>query len=221
MPCKPTSSPSPNHQLAKLSLSSSSVVTATSAITLLLMKSKIILIAAFLGGGIFSIAWNPSSQKESTIDQRSSQGRNSSGSTLSKGKKLPGFNLESLFAYIRRVDANSEEDGADESTLRLLIFNVPEQHIPSVLIALDEVSHPERFKPIVTALYARWAEIDPAEAWASAQEEERFLSQARHGVLLTWLARDSESALAALLASPHRGNLNHVRLDRCVWGSSR
>ena len=27
-------------------------------------------------------------------------------------------------------------------------------------------------------------------------------------MLLTWLARDSESALAALLASPHRSNLN-------------
>ena len=87
------------------------------------MKSKIILITAFFGGGLFSVAWNPSSQQESTTNQRSSQGRNSSESTLSKGRKLSGFNLESLLAYIRRVDANPEEDRANESTLRLLMFS--------------------------------------------------------------------------------------------------
>ena len=192
-----------------LSYSSTSALNTTGTLTLLLMKSKFILIAAFVGGALFSAAWNPSSQKESAANPKSSsQVSNHSDFTHSQGSRLPSFNLESLLAYIRRVDTNLEEDRADESTLRLLMFSVPEEHLAAVLVALNEVSHRERFNPIVAALYARWAEVDPTEAWASAQEEERFLTQARQGVILTWLARDSEQALAALIASPHRSNLN-------------
>ena len=87
------------------------------------------------------------------------------------------------------------------------MFSVPETDIASVLDALKQVTHQQRFESSVTALYARWTELDPTNAWASATEEKDFLSEARRGVLLTWLSREPDIALEHLLDSPHRDNL--------------
>ena len=76
-----------------------------------------------------------------------------------------------------------------------------------MLDALREVNHQRRFESIVTALYARWTELAPESAWASANEEENWHSQARRGVLITWLSRDLNAALEELLTTPHESDL--------------
>ena len=188
-----------------------STIISKGTIALLLMNSKLILISCFLGGGLLSLAYNPADSDETiqTPELETSPSRVMS-STSSARPRRGGYNLDAILAAIRSYDDAPENEISQESSLRLLMFSVPAGDIATVLDELREVSNRKRFNEIAAALYARWTEIDANEAWASALEEERFLAAARRGVLVTWLSRDPESALAALVETPHKDDLRVV-----------
>ena len=186
-----------------------STITTKSTVALLLMNSKLILLSAFLGGGLLSLAYNPAPTQEAAQPQKTSAHSPSSNTSRSnpRPRRATGYSLDAVLTAIGNYDSSPERDLAQEKSLRLLMFSVPAKDIPSVLNALYETSHRDYFQDIVTSLYARWTELDPDSAWASAREQKEFLTQARRGVLVTWLSRDSEAALNALLETPHESNL--------------
>ena len=188
-----------------------STITSKGTLALLLMNTKLILISSFLGGGLLSLAYKPADSEETirTPEIKPPPSRAMS-STSNARPRRGGYNLASILAAIRSYDAAPENETSQESSLRLLMFSVPASDIPPVLETLREVSNRKRFNEIVAAVYARWTEIDPNTAWTSALEEKRFLAAARRGVLVTWLSRDSESALAALVETPHKDDLRVV-----------
>ena len=79
------------------------------------------------------------------------------------------------------------------------MFSVPEEYLDSVHRLFEEIENPDRFGEIAACFFSRWAEIDPEAAWLAALSEEAYLQSARRGVMLTWLNKDQEAALAAMM----------------------
>lgn len=194
-------------------LTHSSIQTSTGTISLILMKSKLLFLSSFLGGGLFAFPWVSDSVDEpAMVKNEHPQPRQYTSSTSRGGRvSRTGFDLDALLVEIQSYNEAEQRDSARESSIRLLMFRVPKGDIPLVVEALHGVSSRGRFENIVSALYARWTELDPEEAWANALEESRFMTHARRGVLITWLSVEPDTALAQLLASPHQSNLGVLR----------
>ena len=154
------------------------------------MKSKLLFLSSFLGGGLFAFPWVSDSVDEpAMVKNEHPQPRQYTSSTSRGGRvSRTGFDLDALLVEIQSYNEAEQRDSARESSIRLLMFRVPKGDIPLVVEALHGVSSRGRFENIVSALYARWTELDPEEAWANALEESRFMTHARRGVLITWLS---------------------------------
>ena len=171
-----------------------STITTKGTFALLLMNTKLILLSSFLGGGLLSLAYKPADSKETIrtpeIKQSPSQAVHSTSNTR---PRRGGYNLATILTAINNYDASPERDPVQENSLRLLMFSLPLGDILPVRDALQEVSNRNYFIDVAISFYARWAELDPEGAFASATEDERFVTPARRGALVTWLSRDPEA----------------------------
>ncbi len=115
----------------------------------------------------------------------------------------PSSNKHSLLDLIQeeilRYDRLEKKDTKLENQIKLAIFELPQTAIIELRKAISKVNNTSRFYGIMSALYARWAELDPAEAWASAIKESLFPKKSRESVLLTWLHLDREEAMKTIL----------------------
>ena len=140
----------------------------------------------------------PVGQQASTVDG----GGSGSGRSLASEKSKRESIVDTLRTY-----QESEFDAGLENNLRLLIFSSSLEELMAVRDALREMEPKSRFGRFATALYARWAELSPEEAWASALQDKDFEKEATRGVLFTWLAMDQEAALQSLLESKKKGHI--------------
>ena len=173
--------------------------TQTSAALLLIMKLKTTLALCFVGGAVLSYGLGERSTR-SVLPGQEEITRSSLPSRTDRSRRNePVFNLEQIAIAIRQFDSLDEDSPGAESRLRALMFSVPETYLASVHRLLEDVGNADRFDEIAACFYARWAEIDPKNAWLAALADETYPLPARRGVLLTWLNTDPEAALPGLL----------------------
>jgi len=112
-----------------------------------------------------------------------------------------GFTLEMVKEAMNDYDRTETPDPRLESRLRSLMFLVPEEALEDVFKILMASRDHQRFQQIAAALFACWAERDPAAALARSQEAADFSYQARRAVMITWLNQDIETAVVMMLAN--------------------
>ena len=180
---------------------------------LVIMNLKVAAIIALTAGFAISTAWSlrPSQgPQSSTLNEANSSGPLSGKTSQSKTAREAGFNLQALLTALKNYDQADEDNSSTESRLRAMIFNVPSQHLAEVKLTLDDLENSERFKKIIIAFYARWAEIDPESAWASMEESSEFKWDLRRAVLHTWIHMDPDSALDKLAGAQSKDDLAHL-----------
>jgi len=171
----------------------------SSATLLLIMKLKTTLALCFVGGAIFSYGWNENKGSAAREDEELAVQRSHSPRIQRDERNAPTFNLEQVANAFRRFDLLEKVSASEQSRLRALMFSVPESYLDSVLDLFDDLENPDRFSEIAACFYARWAEIDPEAAWRAALKEDMYLTEARRGVMLTWLNKDPEAAVGAMM----------------------
>lgn len=195
------------------------VSTQTSTALLLIMKLKTTLVLCFVGGAILSYGLSERNASSVPAGQEEITGSSLPSRTDRSRNNEPVFNLEQIAIAIRQYDSSVEDSSGAESRLRALMFSIPESYLASVHRLLEDVGNPHRFDEIAACFYARWAEIDPKNAWLAALADNTYLLPARRGVLLTWLNTAPETALAGLLE--HRTNKDIAILEEFLIGQTQ
>ena len=127
----------------------------------------------------------------------------SQSSDLSKKLKKESIDLQSLAREINGLPYK-ERSLERELALRLLMFELSEEQFLPVLDILKTVSDPFAVREITAALFARWAQFDPEQAFAAATDlkDSKLRYPARRGAIQTWAASDPDSAIAFLASEP-------------------
>jgi hypothetical protein len=121
------------------------------------------------------------------------------------------FSIESVGKAFDHYDRLIEQDLLAETRLRCLMFAVPREHLEDVLQLLLEMKNPGKFQEVACALFSRWAELDPLVALNTAERAGVFSSQARRGVVTTWLNTDPDAALERILSQASPGDLPTIK----------
>lgn len=121
------------------------------------------------------------------------------------------FSLEAAERAFAHNDALVESDPLVEAHLRCLIFAAPEAHMGDILRLLLETKNPEKFQEVACALFSRWTELNPEVALIAVQDAAAFSSQARRGVVTTWLNTDPDVALDYLLTEKSPDDIGYIK----------
>lgn len=199
-------------------LATGAVASASPAL-LLIMKLKATLALCFVSGAIISYGLSEQGAPVRAPGQAASADTSGPARIDRSRGNEPVFNLERIAAAIRQYDSPDEDSSSAESRLRALMFSVPEAYLASVHRLLEDVENPDHFDEITACFYARWAEIDPENAWLAALADETYPLPARRGVLLTWLNTDPEAALADLME--HRTDKDITILEEFLTGKAQ
>jgi len=187
--------------------------TALTGSLLLSMKTGIAISLAI--GALLSLGWNNYSKSSASTHQSLSV--NDQGSGLRSKHNPPpsssrptAFSMETLRHAISHFDGAAESDPYVETRLRSLMFTIPEKHLEEALQLLLNTKNTQRFSAISTALFARWAELNPEQALAQSNDAGPFNEQARRGALITWLNQDHAAAIDAIIDKKSTTDLRHL-----------
>ncbi len=187
--------------------------TATANYFLTIMNMKVATVLALSAGFTISSTWqgtrnSPVNKSQDRWENRASL---SHEATSTKGRQERGFDLGAFLQALEEYDGLEEDDLATESRLRAAIFHISAGDLTTVMEALDELNHRERFKNIIIAYYARWTELEPEEAWVAMDAVSSFGTGIRRAVVQTWVHLDPETAVAKLAESKRSELLGHLQ----------
>ena len=173
---------------------------------------KVVIVCFVLGLLIPVIARNLSREDAGGAEASANSERKAAVSSkslrdLSGSRNSDGGVLAMIKDELLRYDGLEERDVELENQLMLAIFGSNKSGLVELRELIGEAENIDRFGGIMSALYARWAELDPAAAWILAQEETLFPKKAREAVLLTWLNSDRERAMEEVLLEKGAENL--------------
>ncbi len=187
------------------------------------MKSGIIIAAT--SGIILSATYGVLTDKHflpelttgAPIDNTSSKSHHR---TQKKNYSASEVTLNMVQQAIAAVDDVAEVELYDQRKLNSLMFMLPTELLEPTLNELSKVRHDSRFHNIVSSLFARWAELNPEEAFVKSQELSRFVYHARHGAVITWLAVDFDTAIRELTKTKAKNDIKYIKeLIRMVGDS--
>jgi len=110
-----------------------------------------------------------------------------------------GFQFSLVKNAISEFDSKESISQLDLKILSSLIFTVPKDYLEDVYSLLSQVTMKDRFQEVIKALFARWSEIDPAEAYEKALVNTFHQPEGLMGSLITWLNSDYQTASKILL----------------------
>lgn len=121
------------------------------------------------------------------------------------------FSIGSIEKALGRYDGLTDSDLLEEARLRCLMFAVPKDRLDDVLQMLRGMKNPGKFQEAACALFSRWTELDPLAALDAAESAGVYSSQARRGIVTTWLNMDPDAALESILARPTPEDVGFIK----------
>jgi len=126
---------------------------------------------------------------------------------LPQKEKISMEEIEEMIGLLDR----KRYSGSDQMRLEALMFRLPYDMLPEVSRRLSATKNKDGFMLVVSALYSRWAEFKPQEAFDHGGKMPHYHWNARGGAVMTWLELDFESAADAMIADGSVWDLHYVK----------